>query len=160
MSEMLLSGSVSEAAMEAALKELQEQVIGRIDAKAFDDKFGVRWSKLEAMGVRLETLIDVYEKKASEDDVSGLFDEKQQARLLLARYDERRGTGRSKRQRRSDKVATPAESQTGGAGSSESPRHRRIDEGGHASVAIGQRREEGAPQEPETSCPAAHGWQS
>lgn len=97
MVEMKIGGSVSRVAFEAALGELEKQVAGRIADDQVEQLFGPRLAHLREMGILSEALVSAYAEKAAEEEGAGLVDEAEQARRILARYDERLTTGRRKR---------------------------------------------------------------
>ena len=157
MSEMNFSGSVSQRAMEAAIQEMEELVAGRIGAEDFERLFGPRWAPLQAMGILNDALIAAYMRKASEEDGDGLIDEKQQARLTLARYDECRAAA-LKRRRKSSKPARGAGKTDARGG--EAALQRRADGEGSAPAPGGDGSEAKGPHgEPSPTGPAGNGWQ-
>ena len=128
MSEKKFGASVSWAAMEAALEDLEKRVDGRIDDQEFERLFGQRWAKLKARGVINDPLIMAYAGKAAEQERGeGLFDEVEQARLLLGRYDERHAATPTRRRR----TAKAAEAATAGGvqdGRRDASEHRRSED--------------------------------
>lgn len=96
MVEIKLGGSVSRAALEAALEELERRVAGRIADDQVEQLFGPRVARLLELGILQDALVSAYAEKAAEEDGAGLVNEMEQARLILARYDERQPKSRRK----------------------------------------------------------------
>lgn len=160
MSEMNFSGSVSQRAMEAAIREMEELVAGRIGAEDFERQFGPRWAPLQAMGILNEALISAYARKAAEEDGDRLIDENQQARLTLARYDECRAAALRKRRRKSSKPAKGAGKTDAGDVRDEAALRRRADGDGSAPAVGGDGSEaRGSHGERSPTGPAGNGWQ-
>lgn len=137
MSEMKLGASVSREVMKAALEELEGRVTGRIVDEEFERLFGPRWAKLKAAGVINEALVSAYRDKAAEEEgIESLFDEREQARLMLARFDERHAATSVKR-RRKDKAAEAATADAGKKGRRDASEHGRLEDEGRAVAQAG-----------------------
>ncbi|MFC5507626.1 hypothetical protein [Bosea massiliensis] len=132
------------------MEELEEKAHGRLSEEDFELLFGERWAKLKAVGVINNALIDGYGQKASADDDShGLFDEKEQARLILERYDARRAPASIKR-RRKGKAAEDGKDHAAKVGLGDASAHGR-GEGqglGSRSTSFDQKQEPDAPTSP------------
>ena len=158
MSELKFGGSVSRRAMEAAIEEMEKRVQGRLSDEDFERVFGPRWAKLKAVGVINNALIGAYLQKASADeDGRGFFDEKEQARLTLERFDARQAPAPVKRRRKGAKSDDTSSEKVGAKGNGEAPQQPPAEEAGNGSVKTGSGQDQVPEDEPLPDDPVDNG---